>query len=468
MEGVSRTASPLIFIILARFLTPDDFGVVAIAMLAISFSQMFWDAGLGKALIQTREAPEKAANVVFWTNLVLGILVYGLLFFAAPLIADFFHSPASLPVLRLLGFQVVILSLTSVQQALLVRDLDFCRLFWIKLATALVPGLFSIPLALSGYGVWALVAGYLAGSLLNLTLLWRQSPWRPAWHFDWPLAQKLFNFGAWIVGESLVAWFCIYGDNLIVGKFLGMRDLGVYSVGWNATTIIFGLALNPFLPVLYPTFSRLQDDPETLRATFHKANRVVMSLALPMGASLLLLGPQIATVLFGAKWQGLGLVISLIGFMQGLGWLVGLNPVLYSALGRPDVNTKLMLLAILYYVPAFLIAAPYGLQVFTLTRLGVALVALPLHVYFCVRLLGVSPLYLWHDGKPMILATLAMALVVGGAEWFLVQFAVGLSAIIQLLALMGLGIATYLGVLWIVDSPYLLQTKNLLKKAAFN
>ena len=175
-------------------------------MIAISFSQLFWDAGLSKALVQTKQAPEEAANVVFWTNFVLGILIYVVLFVTAPAIALFFRSPASGPVLRVLGFQIVIASLSSVQQALFVRDLDFRGLFWIKLLTAFVPGLFSVPLALFGYGVWALVGGSLAGQTLNLWLLWQRSPWRPKATFDMTLVRTLFRFGFWVLLESLGAW----------------------------------------------------------------------------------------------------------------------------------------------------------------------------------------------------------------------------------------------------------------------
>ena len=178
-EIAARTAQPIIFVVLARLLAPTDFGVLATAMIVISFVQMFWDAGLSKALIQTKEVPENAAHVVFWTNLTLGIIIYTLLFAAAPYIAFFFKSPVTEPVLRVLGIQIIIASLASVQQALFVRDLDFRGLFWIKLLTVFIPALFSIPLALLGYGIWSLVTGTLAGQFFNLLLLWMRSPWRP-------------------------------------------------------------------------------------------------------------------------------------------------------------------------------------------------------------------------------------------------------------------------------------------------
>lgn len=466
MEIVSRTAQPIIFVVLARILAPADFGVMATAMIAISFSQMFWDAGLSKALIQAREAPEDAANVVFWTNIFLGVLIYLILFISAPAIALFFKSSASGPVLRVLGLQIVISSITSAQQALFVRDFDFRGLFWIKLITAFVPGLCSIPLAFFGYGVWALVAGSLAGQILNFLLLWRRSTWRPQFNYDKRLAVKLFKFGFWVLLESLGAWLIIWGDNLVVGRFLGVHDLGVYRTGWMLVTIIFGLFLNPLLPVLYPTFSRLQDDFPALKDAFNKVNRIVLAFALPMGTGLLLVGPEAAVLLFGPKWQGLGFVIAVLGLMHGIAWLIGINAELYRAMGRPDLNPKIMYICLLYYLPAYFISAQYGVEAFTLTRFVVAFMAMPIHIYICVRVLHVSAFYLWQDGKPMMFSTMAMALSVAATKWGILPIIHVPNISISIAILIGTGCLTYLGCLWFLDRSFILETRNLIKKAA--
>jgi len=465
MEVVSRTAAPIIFVVLARLLTPDDFGVMATAMIAISFSQMFWDAGLSKALIQTKAAPEEAAHVVFWTNVVLGFLIYLLLFISAPAIASFFKSPASGPVIQVLGIQIILASLTSVQQALFVRDLNFRGLFWIKLLTALIPALFSLPLALYGYGVWSLVAGSLIGQGINLYLLWRKSNWRPLFRYDWLVARSLFTFGFWVLLESIGAWLIVWGDNLIVGHFLGVHDLGVYRTGWMMVTIIFGLVLNPFLPVLYPTFSRMQDDLPALKSAFHRVNRVIFALALPMGTGLLLLGSETATILFGEKWQGLGFVLSMLGFMNGMAWLVGVNADLYRATGRPDMNTKLMYLSLLYYLPAYYLAAQHGLLAFTITRLAVALLAIPIHIYLCVVLLGISPFYIWEKGKSMLLSTVAMVAGISILKWGLFPFFLVHHAVASLGVMILAGSAIYIACLWLLDRDFILDTASLLKRA---
>jgi len=466
MEIVSRTASPIIFVVLARLLTPADFGIIATAMITISFSQMFWDAGLSKALIQNREAPEEAAHVVFWANVVLGAAIYGILYLSAPAVALFFNSPASGPVLRVLGIQIIIASFSSVQQALFVRGLDFRSLFWIKLFTAFIPGLFSIPMAIFGYGVWALVAGSLAGQTLNLWLLWQRSTWRPRLKFNAQLAQKLFHFGFWVLMESFGAWLIVWGDNLIVGRFLGIHELGVYRTGWLIVTLLFGLVLNPFLPVLYPTFSQLQDDLPSLTNAFHRVNRVVIALALPMGTGLLLVGPEMAAFLFGQKWQGLGFVLGVLGVMNGMAWLVGINAELYRAMGRPDVNTKLMYAQLLYYLPAFYIAAQSDLETFTITRMAVALIAIPIHIYLCIKMLHILPNYLWREGKPMIFSTMAMAVGISALKWGLLPFVRIPHASFSFIVLLCSGCVIYLTSLWLLDRPFLLQTCFSIRKAA--
>ena len=466
VEIVSRTASPIVFLILARLLTPEDFGAVAVAMIPISFSQMFWDAGLSKALIQTKAAPEAAANVVFWTNLVMGLVLYLALCLAAPWIAAFFDSRSSIPLLRVLGLQIVLASFGSVQQTLFMRDFDFRRLFWIKLATAFVPGLFSIPFALLGQGPWALVIGTLAGQLLNLALLWRHSPWRPTRSFDSALARTLFSFGFWVVLESLGAWFIVWGDSLVVGRFLGVHDLGVYRTGTMLVTTIFGLLLNPFLPVIYPTFARLQEHPSELTRTFHSVNRLIIAIAVPTGLGLLLVGPELAALLFPQKWAGLGFVLGVIGLMAGAAWLVGLNSELYRAMGRPDLNTKLMYAQLLYYLPAYYLAARHSFEAFVWTRLGVALLATPIHVFLCTRMLRLSPFYLWQEGRPMFLSAALMALAVLALKSGLALRAWPIPGWLSLALLVGLGAATYALCLRLLDPQFIAKTTSHFRKAA--
>jgi O-antigen/teichoic acid export membrane protein len=465
-EVVSKLVPPVVVVLLARLLSPEDFGLVSTAMIVISFSQMFWDAGLGRALIQTRLDPETSANVVFWTNAVLGLLMYTLVAGLAPWIAAFFANPDATPVLRVLGLQILLSSLSSVQQALFVRKLDFRQLFWIRLCSALVPPLLSIPLALLGHGVWALVAGSLAGAAVNVGLLWRFSPWRPRLSYDMARMRALFAFGVWAVGESAGAWFFVWGDSFLVARFLGVEELGVYWLGVTLSTMMFGLVLNPFLPVLYPTFSRLQDDMRAVRATFHQANRVLISLAFPLGIVLLFLAPELAVHLLGDRWLELGMVVGVIGLMHGLSWSVGLNAEVFRAMGRPDVNAKLLAVTICGYLPAYLLAVRHGLEPFVYTRLGVALlIGVPIQVAVCSRLLGLSPLYLWHQGRSIILSVVGMAGTVLSIRWVLTMAGWTEPAPLRAAVLGAAALTSYATCLWLLDRPFVKHVAALVRRS---
>jgi O-antigen/teichoic acid export membrane protein len=457
MEIVTRTAQPLVLLILAYLLVPEDFGIVGTAMIVISFSKMFLDAGLGKALIQTNASVEKAANVVFWTNITLGAILYIVIFLFAPLMAIFFNSPASALVLRVLGIQVIILSLTTVQQFLFMRDLNFRQLFWAKLAMALTPGFFSIPLAFYGHGVWALVTGTLVGSLLNMIILWIKSPWRPSLAFDHVIARQLFRFGFWVVLEGLGVWLLMWGDQLLVGKFLSIEELGIYRIGWSISALLFGLLLNPFLPVLYPTFSRLQDDMEGLKVMFHKANRIIIAIACPVGVGLLLTAPEIVQALFGNKWEGLGFVLAALGLVTGIGWLVGANAELYRAIGRPDVNTKLLAIAVFFYIPGFVISIQYGLQVFIIVRVILAAMSIFLHIYFCTRLLKFPVVYLWLDGKHAFKACMFMVFAIYSLKIATYYLNIPIPDYLRAILLVLMGIITYIMGLWFFDKAFCLD-----------
>jgi PST family polysaccharide transporter len=459
-ELVTRIAPPLVFVVLARLLTPKDFGVVGVAAVVIGFAQVFWDAGLGKALVQTKISQKEAANVVFWTNLGLALVIYSCIAVSAGWIAAFFHSPASEPVLRVLGLQIIILSLASVQQALLVKDLDFRQIFWAKLFLALTPAFFSIPLAFFGYGVWALVAGTLVGSFMNLTVLWIRSPWRPALDYNLAVARRLSAFCVWVVLEGLGIWFIVWGDQFLVGKFLTVNDLGTYRVATYIAQLVLALFLGPLVPVLYPTFSHLQDDPAKLKEVFDKANRVIIAIALPISAGLLLTGSSVAAVVFGEKWVGLGAVLGLLGLTLGLASVVSINAEVYRAIGRPDINTKFMYAQLLVYVPAYVIGVEYGLGVFVYVKLVLCLVAILCHVGLCVKVLRVSWLYLWVQGKWAFVATLGMSAAVVIMLKALAFLPLPARSPVRLALLALVGVVVYGFLLWWLDRNFVEQSRR--------
>lgn len=379
-EVVTKAITPVVFLILARILSPADFGVVAIPTIIISFSQIFWDAGLSKALIQRQDHSEAFADIVFWTNALLGIIVYLLLFSGAGFIAEWFNDPRVKLVVQIQGIQIVITALGSVQTALFQRNLNFKPIFKVRLLTTAVPAILSIPLALAGLRYWALVAGSLAGSFIQLLLLWNLSNWRPRFSYDLRQLKQMLGFSIWISLESLLAWLYLWIDSVIVGAYLTSADLGLYRTGNLLVTSIFGMCIAPLAPVLYSSFSKLQSQKHKLDQALANSTIIISMISIPLGTGLFLTRNLLEFVVFSSQWSGIATVIGLIGLLNGVTWINGPQIQAFRAIGRPDINTKLMLIGLLYSIPLFLIFIPYGLDAFVQVRL------LSISITFIIRL----------------------------------------------------------------------------------
>lgn len=462
-EIASRSIQPIVTLILARLLTPADFGVVGVAMIAIGLAQIFQDFGLGKTLIQRETEVEKSATIVFWTNLTLSIVIYLIIFLSTPLLSKFFHEPKVIDVLRILCLQILLFSLVTVHQALFQRNFQFKQLFFIRLFSAAVPGLVSIPMALAGYGVWSLVFGTLTGAVVQVFLFWKFSSWRPRLSYDFQLAKQLFGFSTWVVAEAFLGWLIVWGDSIVLGHFLGVKELGVYRVGIIFLMIVFGIFFNPILPVAYSAFSRLQNNQEELKQSFLKMTKLIASISLPLGVGLAILAQPISSIIFGQKWQGIEIVIAIIGFMHAIGWFVGINPEVYRAVGRPDVNSKLLIAAVIYYIPVYIFAAPYGLFVFCIARLAVAIIGMGLHIFVANRVFGLKFTYLGNCIKEPLLGSLIMATVLYLIGIFIGDIR-GAEGWIKIFGIIFIGTTAYIISLWLLKKELVLQFSRLVKE----
>jgi PST family polysaccharide transporter len=338
----------------------------------VAFSQAIWDAGLSKALIRLYQRSDDAANIVFWTNTVLALLIYFVIFAFAPLFSSLFHEPRAIQVIRVQGVQIIILSLTSVHVAILQRDLNFRDLFMTRIFTPLGLAIASIPLALAGLGYWALVAGTLTGSLFQSAILWAKSSWRPSFSYNLALAKEMFSFGVWITAESLLAWFYLWVDTAIVGAHLSSSDLGLYKTGDYLVNAAFGAALAPLVPVMFTAFARLQRRKENLTAMLMNSTIIISVISIPLGVGLFMTRSSIESFLFPNSWLGLSAVIGLLALLHGCTWINSPQIQAFRAVGKPDVNTKIMLFGLLYSVPLYLISIRYGLLTFIWVRLACA------------------------------------------------------------------------------------------------
>lgn len=405
-EIASRAVQPLIFIILARLLTPDDYGVVAAALMVITFTQVFWDAGMGKALIQRQTDINESANVAFWINLSLAVLLATVLFFTASKITlAFFHDERVTPVLQAMTLQILFGSMSSIPTALLQKEMKFNSLFWVRLVSVAVPGFFSIPLAYYGMSYWALVTGTLAGQVLQFFLLYSIVKWRPSFTFSLAVAKELGRFASWVSLTGLLVWFFLWADSFIVGAYLGTHELGLFRTGNTFVIMIFdGVLFGPILPVLYSYFSALHSDIEKVKTSSLKIIRIVAIVAIPLSIILFALAGPVSNIIFGDKWIGIGYVIGMMSVMRGYGWLVGINSDVYRAVGKPHYETAILGFAFLFFLPIYFITIPYGFKNFIIARLLLGLISLIPHFLLFKKLFKIS---IWPVLRTATICTLS-------------------------------------------------------------
>jgi len=390
-ELAAKAIQPIVFIVLARLLAPEDFGVMTAALMVIGFSQIFWEAGMGKALIQRQKDIEEAANAAFWINMCFGGLIAGLLYLFAQSIAHiFFQDERVTAVLEVMTLQILLGASSSVHTALLLKEMNFKKLFWVRFSTVSMPGIASIPLALCGWGYWALVCGALLGQFAQVVMLWRLSRWKPKIQISKQVTREISIFGAWVSATGLLNWFYAWGDTLVIGRFLGMHDLGLYRMGHQFSDLIYVIIFSPILPVLYSYLSLISHDLRHMSFLVERMLKLTMWISFPVGAFLFIFGGSIERLAFGSEWAGLGIVICYLSLRQSFAWMSSVNGEVYRAIGRPQYESIILLASLVIYIPSYLILAKINLTAFVYGRLVLVIMSMMCHLWLICMILKLS------------------------------------------------------------------------------
>jgi PST family polysaccharide transporter len=412
----ARVLGPLTFVVLARVLLPVDFGVVAAATVVVSLAQVLCELGLAKALVQRNDRLPEAAVTAFWMNAAFGLLMTALAWVLAPAIARFFGDSQISVALRALSPVMLLSALTAVPMALLQREFRFKTLFWSRLTGAALPPMAGIPLALAGGGFWALVVGTLVGQIAQAVVLWTAGGWRPTLTFDRALAAELLRFSRWVLLAALLGWGYTWLDAVIVGRYLGAHEMGLYRTGGALVTLVFGLVFAPILPVLYSLFSRSQHNLPLLRSSLLVVVRLSTLVVLPVAMLAYALRDVLASVLLGDRWHEAGQVIAVLAMAQGIAWLVAFNGELYRAVGRPLAEVVATGPMLLVYAVVYLLAVRHGLETFLWWRLALTLLGVVVQVLVAWRVVQIAPQQ-WLRPLVTVLGGLTLAVLLPGPWW---------------------------------------------------
>jgi O-antigen/teichoic acid export membrane protein len=296
----------VVLVLLTRLLTPADFGVVGAALVVISFSLIFSQLGLGPALVQRPVLEPAHVSTAFVASTALGFVTAVVVWLLAPWIAGFFRMDHLVPVVRALAFVFPIVGLSSVAENLLMRELQFRRLANADvLGYGLGYGLVGVVLALLHWGIWALVVGQITQAALRAAILLRAAPPRLRPRPSWACFRELMGFGAGLSVARVGVLLANQVDNMVVGRWLGAVSLGLYSRAYQLMSVPTALLGDVLDKVLFPTMSRVQDDPRRLASAYLQGTALIALITLPAGVVAALLAPYLVPVAFGQRWEAL-------------------------------------------------------------------------------------------------------------------------------------------------------------------
>jgi O-antigen/teichoic acid export membrane protein len=427
-------------VILARILSPADFGLFALAFVMIDGFGIFKSLGFDSALVRRKNDIEKAANTAFFLIPAMGMILFSILFILAPIGAKFLGNPSVANVIRALAVIFVISCFGKVPQTILYRDMKFKYKSMGEVSAQLVYVLVAVSLALNKFGVWSLVIAYVLKTITQISIEWYFSGWKPKFEFDREIAWDMFHFGKYVLAGGIVWFLSSNLDNIIVGKFLGVAMLGFYAIAMNASNILNDYLLGKISIIMYPAYSRIQEDSEDVKRVMLKAVRYVSIIAFPFSFALFIFAPDILRIVFGAKWlpaAGILRILAFVGIFRALG--SAMWPI-FLARGRSKTDLQVSLVQIGVF---FALIVPLALE-FKLVGVGIA-VLLSSVISFCIglirtkRLLKIKISQIFNAVRPALICSLLMAVI----AFFLRSLTINKNIYINFMLLGGLSALVY-------------------------
>jgi O-antigen/teichoic acid export membrane protein len=445
--------------LLTRLLAPNEFGLLAFALIYITYAETIGDLGTGMALIYWPDRRDDAAQVTFIVNLVAGAFWCGLTLLIAPSVAAFFNAPDGAPIVRVLALSFLIRFLGNTHDALAQKDLRFRARLVPEVGLATVKAAISLLLAWYGMGAWSLVWGQLAGLTAWTALLWIRIPWRPTLRLPVDLLKPMLRYGSGIVSVNVISSIAHHADIAVVGRMLGITVLGLYQIAYKIPEASVIVILWVVSKVLFPAFSRIHAEGGTLRGPYLIATRYVSAVTLPAIVGLFLLSGPIVEVFFGSDWAASAPILSMLALYVGARSLSNHSGDIFKATGRAYLLAAMAAVQAALVVPALIAGARYSAVAAAGALALVAFVTTSAKLIIACRILGVSAGAQLRAFVPAALAAAALVLTLLALLRWLGEAA----AIAQLAAGVTLGALVYLAVLRLADPAlFSLARQNLL------
>ncbi|BAY75402.1 polysaccharide biosynthesis protein [Nostoc linckia NIES-25] len=449
----------IVFSVLARLLGPEAFGLVATASVFLSFIQIFLDQGFSSAIVQRKELEPEHLDTAFWTNIGIGLLMTVFCIAAAELVANFFSQPELTLVIRWLSLSFIFFALSSTQEAIFQRNLDFKPLAVRELVGVFTSGLVGVTMAYMGFGIWSLVSQQLVNGLVRVLLLWWASDWRPRLSFSKKHFQELFSFGINVVGINLLSFVSTRSDNLLIAYFLGPIALGYYSVAYRLLEIVTQLFIGVITPIALPIFSRLQQDLEKTRQALYRAVQLSNLIGIPIFLGLSALAPEITIAFFGEKWVSSIPVMQILNIIGVLYTGFYFNGPVLMAVGKSSWKLGLDFIKTIGYFIAFAISVKWGIVAVAAGYVITGYLMSILTVFFLKKIIRINLLIYLQQYVAPLAGSLAMVAAILGIKYLLGNL-INSSTILLLISIV-VGLIVYIATIMSIAPKVFWQTIDL-------
>lgn len=429
----------VVSIVLARILGPEAYGTIALVTVFTTIMQVFVDSGLGNALIQKKNADNLDFSTVFYTNITFCIILYIVIFFASPLIANFYDKPELTAITRVLGLTIVISGVKNVQQAYVSKNMMFRKFFFATLTGTIGAAIVGIIMAKNGYGVWALVAQQLFNLTVDSLILWITVKWRPDWAFSFERLKGLFSYGWKLLVSSIID--TVYNNirQLVIGKKYSSSDLAYFNKAKQFPNLIISNVNTSIDSVLLPTMSSAQDDRERVKIMTRKAIKTSVFIMAPLMMGLAFTGNNVILVLLTDKWIDCVPYLYIFCITSMFYPIHSANLNAIKAMGRSDLFLKLEIIKKVIGIILLLCTMNISVMAMAYSLLVSSVLSQIINSWPNKKLLNYSYLSQLKD----ILPSIILACFMGGIV-YLINF-IGLSPLVTLIIQIIVGAGIYIG-----------------------
>lgn len=417
-------------IVIARLLTPADYGLVGMLAIFMAISQTLIDSGISNALIRKLDRSDADFSTAFYFNIIVATFCAAVLYLAAPWIADFFNQPVLSSIAKLSSVNLIIGAFGMVQTAKLTIAIDFRTQAKINFIAALASGLVCLILAWIGCGVWALVWQGILSNSLRVIMLWLKCKWRPLWLFSRGSFHNLFGYGSKLMASGLLHTLYTEMTTIAIGKFYTPALLGNYTRGTQMITLPVSIITDTLGKVTFPILARIQDDDERLKKVYRHYISLVMMGVVFCVFLVVALSKPIILFLLTEKWSGAIIFLQIFGFAIMFDPICRLNLNLLQVKGRSDLFLRLEVIKKIIAVAILAAAIPFGVLAICISKVVYTQIAVILNTYYTGKYFGLGYWQQWKDFFPYIvysfiacLPAVAMAYL---CPWSIVSILVGI------------------------------------------